>query len=95
MKNKDKFFVIFTNLVEYLRQKSYGISELYQHKCKQIITRKNKSIIKAIQKNFIKNSFTIAQLIPNIFINKILYDKEKYNKVMSKMVGIISKLVSN
>lgn len=31
----------------------------------------------------------------NIFINTMLYNKEKYDKAMSKVAGIISKLVAN
>lgn len=33
--------------------------------------------------------------MPNILINIILYSKEKYDKVMSKAEGKISKLVIN
>lgn len=35
----------------------------------------------------------VAQFMPNIFINIILHGKEKYNKAISKVVAIISKLV--
>lgn len=31
----------------------------------------------------------------NIFIKAILYKKQKYNKLMSKVVDIISKVISN
>lgn len=37
--------------------------------------------------------FKIAQLILNIFINIILHNKEKYNKILNRTVSIILKLV--
>lgn len=42
-----------------------------------------------------KKKFTITKLIPDVFINTILHKKEKHDEVISKVAGIISKLVSD
>lgn len=42
-----------------------------------------------------KKRFIVAKLIANIFINIILYREKKYDKVMSKAIVIIFKLISD
>lgn len=91
----NKLFVIFSSLTDYPRWKSYTMSELRQQGCNWTIIKKERTTIKTIQEDLIKKGFTAAQLTPNIFINTMLYGKEKYDKSMSKAEGIISKLVSD
>lgn len=42
-----------------------------------------------------KKGFTSVQLTSQILINSMMQDEEKYNLVISKAAGILSKLVSN
>ena len=71
------------------------MSKLRQQRCEWAITGREKPTIKSIRGNLLKKAFLNAQLKPQIIINILMYDEEKYDLAMSKAVGILSKIVSN
>ena len=71
------------------------MSELRQQGCECTITGRERPTIESIRESLIGKGFTYAQLKPNILINAIMHDEEKYNRAMSQSAGIISKLASN
>lgn len=71
------------------------MSELRQQGCEWTIAGRERPTIESIRESLIGKGFTNAQLKPNILINAMMHDEEKYDLAMSKAAGIISKLVSD
>ena len=71
------------------------MSELRQQGCEWTVTGRERSTIESIRENFIEKGFAKAQLKPNILINALIHDEEKYDLAMSKAAGILSKLVAD
>lgn len=71
------------------------MSELRQHGCEWTVTGRERPTIESIREKLIEKGFTNAQLKPQILINALMHDEEKYDLAMSKSAGILSKLVSD
>ncbi len=71
------------------------MGKLRQQGCEWTTPGRERPTIKAIRNNLIKKGFSNAQLNPDILINVMMHDEEKYNLAMSKAAGIISKLVAD
>lgn len=69
--------------------------ELYQQGLQWTIEGREKPTIEAICENLIKKGFIVIYHTPSILKNPILYREKRYNKAMSKAIGIISKFVSD
>lgn len=59
------------------------------------MTGRERPTIDSIRDKLIEKEFTNTQLKPNILINALMHDEEKYDLAMSKSVGILSKLISD
>ena len=59
------------------------------------VTGRERPTIDSIHDKLIEKRFTNAQLKPNILINALMHDEEKYDLAMSKSAGILSKLISD
>lgn len=57
--------------------------------------RKERSIIESIREKLIKKRFTTKELRLQIFIYSLIYDEKKYDLIMSKFIGILSKIIFN
>lgn len=90
-----KPLLILNNSADYPRWKSYAMSELRQQGCEWTITGRARPTIESIRENLIEKGFANAQLKPNILINAMMHDEEKYELAISKAAGILSKLVSD
>lgn len=93
--SRNKPLVILSNSADYPRWKSYAMSELRQQGCEWTVTGREWSTIDSIRNKPIEKGFTDAQLKPNILLNALMHDEEKYDLAMSKSAGILSKLVSD
>lgn len=71
------------------------MSELRQQGCEWTVIGREWSTIDSIRNKLIEKGFTNAQLKPNILLNALMHDEEKYDLAMSKSAGILSKLVSD
>lgn len=92
---QNKPLVILSNSADYPRWKSYAMSELRQQGCEWTVTGRERPTIESIRGKLIEKGFTNAQLKPQILINALMHDEEKYDLAMSKSAGILSKLVSD
>lgn len=90
-----KPLVILSNSADYPRWKSYAMSELRQQGCQWTVTGRERPTIESIRGKLIEKGFTNAQLKPNILINALVHDEEKYDLAVSKAAGILSKLVAD
>lgn len=93
--SRNKPLVILSNSADYPRWKSYAMSELRQQGCEWTVIGREWSTIDSIRNKLIEKGFTNAQLKPNILLNALMHDEEKYDIAMSKSAGILSKLVSD
>ena len=71
------------------------MSELRQQGCEWAITGRERPTIESIRGNLLEKGFLNAQLKPQIIINALMHDEEKYDLAMSKAAGILSKIVSD
>ncbi len=72
------------------------MSELRQQRCEwTVIAKKEKLTIESIRERLIGKGFTNKELRSQILIQSLMHDEEKYDLVMSKSVGILSKLVAD
>ncbi len=95
-KSQDKPLVILSSSADYPRWKSYAISEFGQQRCEwTMMAKRERPTLDSIHEKLMKKGFTEAQLIPQILINTMIWDKEKYALAMSKAAGILSKIISN
>lgn len=53
-------------------------------------TRRERPTIGFIREKLMEKGFTNAQLLPQILINTMMRDEEKYDLAMSKSAGIVS-----
>lgn len=58
-----------------------------------VIAKKDKPTIKSIRERLIGKDFTNKKLQPQILIQTLIHNEEKYDLTMSKFVGILSKFV--
>ena len=92
---QNKPLIILSHSADYPRWKSYAMSELRQQGCEWTVTGRERPTTESIRENFIEKGFAKAQLKPNILINALIHDEEKYDLAMSKAAGILSKLVAD
>lgn len=92
---QNKPLIILSSSADYPRWKSYAMSELRQQGCEWAITGRERPTIESIRGNLLEKGFLNAQLKPQIIINALMHDEEKYDLAMSKASGILSKIVSD
>lgn len=96
LESQNKPLIVLSNSADYPRQKSYAMSELWQQECEQtVITERERPTIKSIRGKLIEKWLTNEELRPQILIQSLIYDEEKYDFTMSKSAGILSKLVAD
>ena len=68
------------------------MGELRQQGCEWTIIGRERPTVESIRENLLEKGFTNVQLKPNILIDALIHDKDKYDLAMSKAAGILSKL---
>ncbi len=72
------------------------MSELKQQGCKwTVMAKRERPTLDSIREKLMEKGFTEAQLTSQILIHTMIRDEEKYDLVMSKATGILSKIVSD
>lgn len=92
---QDKPLVILSGAENYLRWKSYMMSEMRQQGCEWTITGREPPTVESIRAKLIERGFTLNQLKPNTLINALMHEEEKHTLAMGKAGGVLSKFVSD
>ena len=92
---QNKPLITLTGEENYLRWKSYAMSELRQRGCNKAVIGRELLTVDSIKAKLIDRSIQNNQLKPNILINMMVREEEKQNLAISKAGGILSKLISN
>ena len=92
---QNKPLITLTGAENYLRWKSYAMSELRQCGCDWAVTGRELPTVDSIKAKLINRGFPNNQLKPNILINMLVQEEEKHNLAVAKAGGILSKLISD
>ena len=92
---QNKPLITLTGADNYLRWKSYAMSELRQRGCDWAVTGRELPTVDSIKAKLIDRGFQNNQLKPNILINMLVQEEEKHHLAVSKAGGILSKLISD
>lgn len=92
---QDKPLVILTGSENYLRWKSYAMSELRQRGCDWVVTGRELPTVDSIKVKLIDRGFQNNQLKANLLINMLVQEEDKHHLAVAKTRGILSKIISD